>query len=93
MIDHLTPLAVCERLIGPKPELERIAGYRPKAAYGWERSARTRAGGGLPPRAQQAILKHIREQRLPIPADWLIEGATLKEVYQVLDEIKRRPAA
>lgn len=92
MIDHLTPLAVCERLIGPKPELEKIAGYRPKAAYAWERTARHRAAGALPPRAQQELLKHIRKAGLPIPADWLIVGAPLTAVYKVADEIRGRAA-
>jgi len=92
MSDHLTPIEVAERLIGPKPELERLAGYQPKAAYAWERSSQSRPAGYLPVRVQLALLAHARAHALPIDPAWLIEGAPIEAVHAALDQMRGRAA-
>lgn len=92
MSDHLTPIEVAERLIGPKPELERIAGYQPKAAYAWERSSQSRPAGYLPVRAQLALLGHVRSHAIPVDPVWLIEGAPIEAVQAAFDTMRGRAA-
>lgn len=85
MSDHLTPVQVCERLIGPLPELERIAGYRPKGGYAWLRSSGVRAPGDFPSTAlQKLLLAHSDRLRLGLTADHLIRGATSAEIEAIL---------
>lgn len=85
MSNHLTPLQVCERLIGPLPDLERIAGYRPKAGYGWRRSSHDRAAGDFPNvRLMRAFLAHAAAQGLPLTADHLVWGAAEDEIAALL---------
>lgn len=81
MSDHLTPVQVCERLIGPLAELERIVGYRPKAGYGWLRSSQERDAGDLPStRLQKRLLAHAAARGIPLTADHLIWGADAAEI-------------
>lgn len=80
MSDNLTPLEVCERLIGPKPELAKLCGYDRTAAYHWERHAKDRPAGYLPLAVQHRLWRHIKQAGLPILAEWLIEGAPIDEV-------------
>lgn len=85
MSDHLTPVQVCERLIGPLPVLERIAGYRPKAGYGWLRSAAGRAPGDFPSTAlQKRMLAYSNQHDLGLTADHLVFGAEASEIEAIL---------
>lgn len=85
MIDHLTPVEVCERLIGPLPELERIGGYKPKAGYGWLRSSKERAPGDFPSvRLMRTLLAHARQHGIPLTAEHLIWGADAAEIEALL---------
>lgn len=83
MSDHLTPLQVCEAVIGPLPVLERIAGKRPKAGYAWRREAHNRRSGDLTPDAMRRIWRHVERNKLPIKPEWLIAGAPRSEVDAV----------
>ncbi len=82
MSDHLTPLQVCESLIGPFPDLERIAEYRPKAAYAWRRPAPNRRAGWLPPAVNEKFLIHLEAKGYSRgqAAAWLILGASPEEI-------------
>jgi hypothetical protein len=85
MSDNLTPVEVCERLIGPLPELEKIVGYRPKAAYGWRRESHWRDAGDIPsPRLMRRLLAHSAAGNLGLTADHLIWGASEDEIAAVL---------
>lgn len=89
MTQKLTPLQVCERLIGPPAEVARAAGYTAKAAYGWRlassrNSSRRREAGHLPPRAMRALLLHSDAHDLGLTARHLIIGATEAEVAAIL---------
>lgn len=90
MSDHLTPVQVCERLIGPLPELERIAGYRPKTAYAWLRGSGDRDAGYFPSvRLMQRMLAHAAAKGIPLTADHLVWGAPADEIEALLS---RAPA-
>lgn len=85
MSDHLTPLQVCEALIGPLPVLERIAGYRPKAGYAWRRSSDGRPGGDFPSAAlMRRFLAHAAAKGIPLTADHMIWGASAAEIEQLM---------
>lgn len=85
MIDHLTPVEVCERLIGPLPVLERIVGYKPKAGYGWLRSSKERAAGDFPSvRLMRLLLHHARQHGIPLTAEHLIFGAPASDIEALL---------
>jgi hypothetical protein len=94
MSNHLTPLEVCERLIAPLPELERIAGYRPKASYAWLRPSRDRASGEFPSvRLMQLLLDHSDAHRLGLTALHLIRGADEAEIAAILAARAPQPPA
>lgn len=84
MSDHLTPVQVCERLIGPLAELERIVGYKPKAAYAWLRSSGDRDAGYFPSvRLMQRMLAHAAARKIPLTAEHLIWGADAAEIAEL----------
>jgi hypothetical protein len=94
MSDHLTPVEVCERLIGPLPVLERIAGYRPKGGYSWRRSSQGRpAGDFTSARLMRQFLAHAAAHNIPLTADHLIWGASASEVDALLANTAAQPVA
>lgn len=85
MSNNLTPLQVCERLIGPFPVITAILGYGDKAAYGWVRPSKRRCGGDLPSAGiMRALLTHSTAHGLGLTADHLIWGASEAEVAAIL---------
>jgi len=80
MSNNLTPLAICERLIGPPEVLGGVAGLGPKAAYGWRRPSKNRDAGDLSPRIMRALLAHAAARGIPLRADHLIWGAPAAEI-------------
>lgn len=85
MSDHLTPVEVCERMIGPLPVLERIAGYRPKAGYAWRRSSQGRPAGDFTGvKIMRALLAYASARNIPLTADHLIWGAPASEIEALL---------
>lgn len=81
MSKHLTPLEVCERIIGSIEDLARICGHSDKAGYIWRRGSSNRDAGDLPSaRHQRSLLAHAAKKGLPMKSDWLIFGASEREV-------------
>lgn len=99
MVHELTPLQVCERLIGPPPVIARAAGYTEKAAYAWRAASspaarQRREAGHMPPRAMRALLLHSDEHALGLTARHLIMGAGEAEIEAILQaRAARREAA
>lgn len=94
MSDHLTPVEVCERLLGPLSVLERIVGYRPKAGYGWLRSSKERDAGDFPSaRLMRKLLDHAEAQGIPLTARHLIRGADTAEIDALLADRQEPRAA
>lgn len=89
MSNHLTPLEVCEALIGPLPEIEVITGNRPKAAYAWRRDAQSRQAGDMPPRVNRKLLAYARRNNKPLTADHLIFGARRDAIDDLVQKMKR----
>lgn len=81
MSSHLTPVRVCERLIGPLPVLESIAGYRPKSGYAWLRGAIDREPGYFPSVSlMQRMLTYARAHGIPLTEQHMIWGAEAAEI-------------
>ncbi len=82
---HLTPLQVCERLIGPVPMLGSVCGLGEKAAYLWARGSKGRDAGDIPGSPNlRALLAHSAAHNLGLTADHLIWGAAEEEVAAIL---------
>jgi len=93
MSDHLTPVQVCERMIGPLPVLEGIVGYKPKAGYGWLRSSGGRDPGDFPSvRLMRRLLTHAGRHHIPLTADHLIWGADAAEIEALVANRALNPA-
>jgi hypothetical protein len=85
MTDDMTPLEVCERLIGPLPVLAEICGYGRTAAYIWRKGGATRDKGDLPsPRLMRTLLDHSDAHALGLTAEHLIRGADSVEIEAIL---------
>ena len=81
MSNHLTPLQVCERIIGSVELISRICGNDEKAGYQWRHARSNRDAGDFPStRHLRAILAYAAKKGLPLEADWLIFGASEREV-------------
>lgn len=81
----LSPMAVCEALLG-KPEAIGVAcGLDPKAAYAWRRPSKGRDAGDLPStRHMRRLLAFARANDIPLEPRHLIEGATRAEIEALL---------
>ena len=85
MTNHLTPLEVCERLIGKPEVLAEICGLHVKSAFPWRRSSKWREAGDLPSvKIMQRLLTHSAAQGLGLTAEHLIWGASEAEVAAIL---------
>ncbi|WP_226778993.1 hypothetical protein [Oceaniglobus trochenteri] len=93
MSSHLTPLEVCEFLIGPLPQLGLIAGRNDKAAYAWRRGSEWRAPGDMPPSVNRALLAHAEKHGIPLKARDLIFGADRAKVAARLATVRTPEAA
>ena len=81
----LTPMQVCERLIGPPEVLGPAIGYGMKAAYHWRREREGRRPGDLPSvEVLRLLLAHSAAHRLGLTAEHLIWGATEAEIEAIL---------
>jgi major membrane immunogen (membrane-anchored lipoprotein) len=86
MTRHLTPIQVCQRLIGRPEEISLVCGFQEKAAYHWRNASKSRDAGDLPSaRVMRALLAHAAVKNLGLTADHLIWGATEDEVQAILD--------
>lgn len=85
MSNHLTPLQVCEALIGPLPKIETICGHKPKAAYSWRRGSMYRDRDDIPsPRHMRALLAYSAARGLGLSEAHLIWGAEAAEIEEIL---------
>lgn len=92
-MDHdLTPVQVCEKLIGPPQTLSKIAKMTSKTAYNWRHPSNNRDAGDMPPRANRALLAYSDAHGLGLTADHLINGASVAEVASILDGRKATAA-
>ena len=81
----LTPMQVCERLIGPPEVLGPAIGYGTKAAYHWRRERDGRRPGDLPSaEVMRLLLAHSTAHRLGLTAEHLIWGAEVSEIEAIL---------
>jgi len=85
MSSHLTPVEVCERVIGGIEQVATAGGRHPKSAYQWRHASGQRAAGDLPnPAVQRAILEFCRANGLPMQPEWLINGLDKDELAAAL---------
>ena len=92
MKHELTPLEVCERLIGPLQAIAEVIGYGPTAPYLWEKPAKNREAGDLPSSIiMRLLLAHSTAHRLGLTAEHLIWGADEAEIEAILAERGSQP--
>lgn len=85
MTHNLTPMQVCERLIGKPEAIGLAAGLGDKAAYHWRSERKGRAAGDLPTASiMRALLAHSAAHGLGLTADHLIWGAPEDEIAAIL---------
>ena len=88
--DHLTPLEVAERLIGPPQVIDLAAGLRGKASYGWRRGSASRDPGDIPEsRQMRNMLAYAAARQIPLKPEHLIWGAPAAEIEALLDQMQR----
>lgn len=81
----LTPMQVCEKLIGPPEVLGPAIGYGLKAAYHWRRERDGRRPGDMPSaEVMRLLLAHSSARRLGLTAEHLIWGAPETEIQEIL---------
>jgi hypothetical protein len=94
MSTHLTPVEVCERLIGPIEDVARIAGSHPKRGYSWrQRSKWADAGDFRSMRHVRALHAHACARGIPLTLDHLVWGASEDEVARLAAGLPARPCA
>jgi hypothetical protein len=77
----ITPLEVCERLIGSIEGVSVAAGLGPKAAYSWRYKTKVRSAGDLPSgRVQRKLLTYAAKNNIPLTTSHLILGADSAEI-------------
>ena len=82
---HLTPLEVCEALIGPLDRIAAILGHHAKSPYHWRRASAIREAGDLPSlRIVRQLLEHSDAHGLGLLPEHLIFGATRAEIDALL---------
>lgn len=87
MSSNLTPLEVCERLIGTVEDVARAAGLGAKAGYGWRRASEWREAGDVPSaRVMRQLLSHARLHGIPLTPEHLIFGASEAELAALMPE-------
>lgn len=94
MTQNLTPMQVCERLIGKPEQIAAAIGYQEKAPYHWRHAREGRDAGDLPTaRVMRSLLAHAAAHRIPLTADHLIWGASEGEVAALLAGMQHREDA
>lgn len=84
MGSYLTPLEVCERLIGTRGTLAAICGLQKKGAFFWNRPSKWRAAGDILPGHQRRLLAFSAAHGLGMTAEHLVRGATPAEIETIL---------
>lgn len=92
MSNDLTPLEVCERLIGKPEEVAEASGLHRKSAFPWRRASKWRMAGDLPSaKVMRSLLTHSTAHRLGLRAEHLIWGADEAEIEAILAERGSQP--
>jgi len=90
MANHLTPLEVCEALIGRREHIGDLLGIDPKSPYQWRHERGARAAGDLPYVSYlRRLLTHSTTYQLGLELEHLIFGASRAEIDEILKT--RRP--
>ena len=84
MTIHLTPLEVCERLIGDIAAIAVVCGLHPKSPFFWRRPSKFRAAGDIPSLMNRALLAYSDAHALGLTPAHLILGASDAEVAAIL---------
>jgi hypothetical protein len=85
MSERLTPLRVCERLIGPITLIAHICGVSDTAPHHWKRGSKLHGAGDIPSARHMArLLAHSDRLGLGLTPLHLIEGAEEAEVEAIL---------
>ena len=85
MTQHLTPFAVCERLIGKPQKIAAAIGMNEKSPFHWRHARTGRIAGDLPSATvMRALLDHSEAHALGLTATHLIRGASEAEVAAIL---------
>jgi hypothetical protein len=87
MSSHLTPLQVCEALIGSLETIGEAAGVHPKTPYGWRQRSVNRAAGDIPVPRMRNLLAYAAAREIPLEERQLIWGATPGDIAA----LKRAP--
>lgn len=91
---HLTPMEVCERLIGPPGVIGAASGLSDKAAYQWRRASTGRDAGEIPSTSHmRALLAYSAARGLGLTPDHLIWGADAAEIAAILEARDTPPPA
>lgn len=86
MGNHLSPIEVCERLIGPPNVLGPICGLDRTATYLWRRASTGRDAGEIPSTSHmRALLAYSTARGLGLIGDHLIWGADAAEIDAILE--------
>lgn len=92
MTHNLTPMQVCERLIGKPEQIAAAIGLQDKAPYHWRHERAGRDAGDLPSaRVMRSLLSHSEARQLGLTAEHLIWGASEEEILAVLAARRTAP--
>lgn len=93
MTHNLTPMQVCERLIGKPEQIAAAIGLQEKAPYHWRHARAGRAAGDLPSATvMRALLAHAAARRIPLTAEHLIWGTSEDELARLVASLPVAPA-
>lgn len=93
MSNYLTPLEVCERLIGKPETVAEASGLHKKSAFPWRHASKWRDAGDLPSaKIMRALLTHSDDHALGLTARHLIWGAPEAEIAEILAARAEAPA-
>lgn len=91
---HLTPLEVCDALIGSPAQIATICGLKPKATYPWRRKSDWQEAGDIrAAKYMRKLLHYSRRHKLGLEAKHLIFGATRADVARILETRAPRTGA
>ena len=86
MTHHLTPMQVCERLIGKPEAISIAAGLCEKAAYNWRYERKGRAAGDLTSSMiMRSLLTFSAQHGLGLTAEHLVLGALESDIVSILE--------
>ncbi len=88
MSSDLTPLQVCERLIGKPEWLAEAIGVAGKVPFAWRHPSKGRDAGDIPSaRHMRALLAYSETHGLGLTAEHLVRGAAEAEIEDILSSL------